>query len=171
MKPEGCSSPFCESDAIFFFSRNDFYKVTQSGWPPRLNQQMENWNGLIGPLTTLPSSHLFLRAFPLLRLIASQITQSHFVPFAFDCDHFCSPTGANEMGVSGSQDGKSSRGSCLSGVLKRECLLPAKVLLCTVSNVKALNPPIQTKAASLLWQLAALWKDLWLKMVRGQGVE
>lgn len=59
---------------------------------------MGNWNGLIGPLTTLPSSHLFLRAVLLLRLIASQITQSNFVPFASDCGHFCSLTDANEQG-------------------------------------------------------------------------
>lgn len=96
IKAEGCWSPLCESDARFL--RNDFYKVTQSGWPLRQNQQMGNRNGLIGPLTTLPSSHLFLRAILLLRLIASQITQSNFVPFASDCGHFCSLTDANEQG-------------------------------------------------------------------------
>lgn len=142
IKPECCWSPPSASDATFLCSfRNDFYKVTQSGWLQWLNQQMENRNGLIGPLTSIPSSHLFLRAFLLLHLIASEITQSHFVPFASDCDHFCSPADANKK-RSRQPRWRSSRSSCSSGVLKCERLLPARVLLCSVSNIKALNPPI-----------------------------
>lgn len=119
--------------------RNDFDKVTQSGWLLWLKQQMEKRNGLIGPLTSPPSSHLFLRAFLLLHLIVSEITQSHFVPLASGCDHFCSLADAYEKG-SRQPRWRSSLCSCFSGGLKCKHLQPARVLLCSASNIKALNP-------------------------------
>lgn len=92
-------------------------KVTQSGWLLWLKKQMENRNGLIGPLISPSSSHLFVRAFLLLHLIASEITESHFVPFASGCDHFCSLAEAIEKG-SRQPIWRSSLCSCSSGGLK-----------------------------------------------------
>lgn len=165
MKAEGCWSPLCESDARFL--RNDFYKVTQSGWPLWQNQQMDNWNGLIGPLTTLPSSHLFLRATLLLRLIAAQITVS-FCPICIRLWPFCSPTDANEKGGIRQLGWRKQPRLRFVWGPQTWAFTAGQDRFVFHEQHKSIEPSCINQCSK---PFAALWKDVWLKMVRGWGVE